>query len=80
MQIREVYFSEHPLCAHCLANGIITPSAELDHIEPIYKGGKDDWSNYQALCTECHKVKTANDMGHYKQGCDASGIPKGWGE
>lgn len=38
-----------------------------DHIIPLFKGGKDWWEdwqmiNFQTLCPECNKVKTANDL------------------
>ena len=38
---------------------------EVDHIEPIYKGGHGlsaDLSNHQAICYTCHKIKTRIDL------------------
>jgi 5-methylcytosine-specific restriction endonuclease McrA len=38
---------------------------EVDHIEPLYKGGDDNPysdANRQALCEECHAEKTRRDM------------------
>lgn len=36
---------------------------EVDHIMPIYKGGKSiGFSNHQVLCFTCHKKKTSKDL------------------
>jgi 5-methylcytosine-specific restriction protein A len=58
---RAAWLREHPLCAHCLQAGIIRPAQEVDHITPLCEGGRDDESNFQSLCVECHQVKTANE-------------------
>lgn len=29
-----------------------------DHVIPLAEGGRDDESNLQGLCGECHEVKT----------------------
>ncbi len=64
---RALHFSHFPLCEHCQAKGRLTVATELDHIIPLDKGGEDnDPANWQGLCSECHKAKTAKDMG-YKQ-------------
>ncbi len=31
---------------------------DVDHIIPLWKGGKDDDDNVQALCPACHRIKT----------------------
>jgi 5-methylcytosine-specific restriction protein A len=63
--LRRQHFSLHPLCARCLKRGAVALATELDHILPLFKGGSDsDPSNKQGLCGECHKEKTAEDMGH----------------
>ena len=36
-------------------------SFQIDHIIPLCLGGKDDYSNYQPLCPECHKIKSSQD-------------------
>ncbi|WP_429301293.1 HNH endonuclease [Paraburkholderia sp. GAS199] len=48
-------------CAKC---GIATASGEVDHIKALENGGNDDIDNLQYLCFDCHKVKTARDLGH----------------
>jgi 5-methylcytosine-specific restriction endonuclease McrA len=64
MGIREKVLRLAPHCAMCLKDGKVTPGAEVDHIIPLCKDGTDDLENLQVLCVECHKVKTANDMGY----------------
>lgn len=39
---------------------------EVDHIEPLYAGGKDHESNMQLLSSELHREKTKQDRGKYK--------------
>lgn len=46
------------LCQTCLREGRTTPAQECDHIKPKAEGGTDDPGNLEAICTECHKVKT----------------------
>lgn len=45
-------------CAEC---GVLTTELEADHIIPLCKGGKDDESNMQALCNDCHATKSARE-------------------
>lgn len=61
-EIRRRYLMDHPLCEECLKHGRTSPAAEIDHRIPLRKGGKDEDSNRQALCIDCHKVKTIADM------------------
>lgn len=46
---------KHGVCACCGAKGIMTK----DHIVPRSKGGKNDRSNYQILCSNCNTIKAA---------------------
>ena len=64
--IRAKHFAANPLCAHCLIKGRYTLASELDHIIALTNGGKDTKSNYQGLCSDCHRIKTNADM-DYKQ-------------
>ena len=49
------------LCQPCTRKGKLTPAKECDHITPKHKGGKDKLTNLQAICTDCHKGKTAQE-------------------
>lgn len=59
METRAKWLRAHPLCCMCEAHGYVTIATELDHITPLADGGADDESNYQSLCCEHHKAKTA---------------------
>lgn len=48
-------------------NGYYLRGYVCDHIVPLFKGGKDWWEdfemiNFQTLCEECNKAKTARDV------------------
>lgn len=47
------------LCQPCKANGRITSATEVDHCIAKVNGGTDDPDNLRAICTPCHKAKTA---------------------
>lgn len=55
------------LCQRCRAQDRLTELAikpydhAVDHIVPKAKGGTDDLSNLQSLCTPCHTIKTEED-------------------
>ncbi len=51
------------LCVPCSQAGRTTPATELDHVVPLHKGGTDADDNLQAICTECHRKKTALEQG-----------------
>lgn len=46
------------LCVPCRAAGRLTLATEVDHVVPKAEGGADDDSNLQAICDDCHAVKT----------------------
>lgn len=56
------------ICRRCSKQGIITVADMVDHIVP----SKVEWElrldidNLQALCNECHAIKTAEDKVKYK--------------
>jgi 5-methylcytosine-specific restriction protein A len=47
------------LCQVCLSEGRLRPAREVDHKVPKSQGGTDADDNLQAICTPCHKAKTA---------------------
>jgi 5-methylcytosine-specific restriction protein A len=46
------------LCQPCKMQGRITEATEVDHITNVAEGGTDDATNLQAICSQCHAVKT----------------------
>ena len=48
-------------CQKCGKAGAL----QVDHILASVHGGTNDLSNLQALCFECHRIKTAHDMDTY---------------
>jgi 5-methylcytosine-specific restriction protein A len=55
------WLARHPLCVSCERKGDIREAAEVDHIIPLHLGGRDDESNLQGLCIDCHKEKTSTE-------------------
>jgi 5-methylcytosine-specific restriction protein A len=45
-------------CQPCQLDGRVTLAVEVDHIVPQAEGGDDGESNLQAICGDCHEVKT----------------------
>ena len=61
MKRRALWLSKHPMCEPCMKEGCVTQAQEVDHIIPLVNGGRDDESNYQSICVECHKKKSAGE-------------------
>lgn len=59
MERRARWLREHPLCAHCARRGSARAAHVVDHIIPLTDGGADDETNFQSLCIDHHKAKTA---------------------
>lgn len=54
----ELFKRDNGGCLHC---GLISDDWESDHIRPVSLGGSAcDLSNFQTLCKDCHRLKTAN--------------------
>ena len=62
-KLRSQVLSEEPACKVCMAKGIVTASAEVDHIKPKAQGGTDDRTNLRGICVPCHRIKTAEERG-----------------
>lgn len=57
-KFRNRYVRDNPLCALCLAEGLVSEGVELDHIKPISEGGAMyDQRNLQLLCRTHHARK-----------------------
>lgn len=56
------------ICRRCSKQGIITVADMVDHIVPtkVKWELRLDIDNLQALCNECHAIKTAEDKVKYK--------------
>ena len=69
--VRNVVLSEAPLCRMCLAKGIATAATVCDHIKPVTNETTFeefiDINNLQPLCDRCHRVKTNQDRGKYRE-------------
>jgi 5-methylcytosine-specific restriction enzyme A len=44
-----------------MCNNLLEATYEVDHINPLYKGGSNEFNNLQALCRNCHGKKTMDD-------------------
>lgn len=76
---RARWLSAHPMCAHCLAlnPARFTPATDVDHVIALANDGPDDESNFQSLCAEHHRQKTAADLGYKpRYGADRTGWPQ----
>lgn len=63
MKIREeVMNRDCGICQTCKRNGNVSAATQVDHIIPLHQGGTDARNNLEAICDECHKVKTADEM------------------
>lgn len=58
-QIRWQIFKDcNETCAHCGKHLVFKQDFTLEHVIPLHKGGKNDISNYVALCKDCNKDKS----------------------
>jgi len=64
--IRMAHLMAEPLCRECGKAGRVVAAREVDHIVAKVRGGSDDESNLQSLCTPCHSRKTAREVGFHK--------------
>lgn len=69
-KLRDTYLKEHPICADCLAKGIVTPATSVHHVKSPFKKGEInynlllDYNNLMSLCDECHGIRHAEEQGH----------------
>jgi 5-methylcytosine-specific restriction enzyme A len=76
-RIRARHLRLHPLCVTCQQRTppVVRAATQVDHKVPLYKGGEESEDNRQGLCDDCHRDKTATDMGTHVRGCDTDGQP-----
>lgn len=65
------------LCQPCYREGRITAATSVDHIKPKAKGGTDDPTNLQSICTACRAEKDAIDRGRPLKPKRTTGVD-GW--
>jgi 5-methylcytosine-specific restriction enzyme A len=63
-QIRRSLFRERPFCEACG----VSVAVVVDHIRALVNGGLDEPTNRAALCRECHRIKTQDDLGYARRG------------
>ena len=66
-------------CKSC--SSLLDECFEIDHIICIKDGGSNEESNLQALCPNCHRKKTNNDISKpKKEQKEKTGLPSWWNE
>jgi len=61
---RALFLSQHPLCAECRKNRVLTPATVVDHIVPHRGNAVLFWDikNWQPLCKDCLDRKTGTGL------------------
>ena len=66
---RARWLAIHPLCVKCEEEGKTTAGHVVDHIIPIWKGGRDDYeTNGQTLCNPHHDAKSKAEAAERARG------------
>lgn len=57
--LRESFLRDHPLCARCLAQGVIRPATVVHHVQPVEQRPdlRLNPDNLEALCRNCHELE-----------------------
>ena len=45
----------------CVDCGVVSASNEVDHDDPLERGGANHQNNYRVRCGKCHKAKTKRE-------------------
>lgn len=56
---REVAAAQRWCCRLC--GQILSAAYEVDHVRPLWNGGSNRRPNLQALCANCHALKTLRE-------------------
>ncbi len=68
---KQILDRDQHLCQVCRKQ----TATEVDHIIGKADGGTDDPGNLQAICTRCHKKKTARERAEMRRGGGGGQIP-----
>jgi 5-methylcytosine-specific restriction enzyme A len=60
-RVRREKLMQNPACEVCAKVGIVTPGVFIDHITPLWMGGRESASNRQTICKACHDAKSAEE-------------------
>jgi RNA-directed DNA polymerase len=61
-RVKNLLLRQKGTCPFCKRGFMVGEGMEVDHILPIFKGGKDTYSNLQLLHRQCHIQKTKVDF------------------
>lgn len=61
-RIAEIFARDDGRCQECKRKLRPGDDYEVDHIIALSKGGTDENSNLQILCSGCHAIKTPGDI------------------
>lgn len=61
-----VAWSQGYRCNRC--KEVLHYTFEIDHIQPLFDGGSNDESNLQALCAQCHRIKSIDERSTNESG------------
>ncbi len=60
------------VCAYCSA--ALNGGYHLDHMVPISRGGRNDWTNLAIACGRCNPAKSSMTAEEFLAGSDSSEI------
>jgi 5-methylcytosine-specific restriction endonuclease McrA len=68
---RHAFLAAHPLCRGCEASGLIRPATVVDHVDGHntrhWRERFWDEDRWQALCADCHAVKSAQELHEWRR-------------
>ena len=65
--VREYVFERDSYACQSCGKDQKTVSLQVDHIIPLAKGGSNDISNLQTLCSRCNQQKSDRIDGRFKR-------------
>lgn len=54
-EVQQMYEDQGGLCAYC--ETVLLGNYEVDHMIPLSKGGRNDWTNLAIVCRRCNRTK-----------------------